>query len=117
MDEQLRQLIAAVCGHPLKSLKRRKAMNQLLVAIQRLPGLGTSSHPDYLDALNRTWEWVNRSICQEFHLVKPSIQKRLLQWINSYLLHRTYTFPDIAGQCCLLPASTRGVGSFLSTGV
>lgn len=88
MDEQLRQLIAEVCQSPLRSLKRRKAINHLFVAIQQLPGLGKSSHPDYLEALNRTWEWVNRSICQEFDLAKPLIPQRLVQWINSYLYWR-----------------------------
>ena len=88
MDELLRQLITEVCQHPLKSLKRRKAMNRLLLELQQLPGLGKSSHPDYLEALNRTWEWTSRSICQEFYLNNPSIQKRLVQWINSYLYWR-----------------------------
>ncbi|HBB31184.1 MAG TPA: hypothetical protein DDZ80_29805 [Cyanobacteria bacterium UBA8803] len=88
MDEQLRQLIEEVCQHPLKSLKRRKAMNRLLFQIQQLPRLWKSSHPDYLEALNQTFEWVNRRICQDFSLDNPLIQKRLVQWINSYLRWR-----------------------------
>ena len=88
MDEQLYQLIVQVCQHPLKSPKRRKAMNLLLIEIQRLPELGKSSHPDYLDALNRTFEWVNRQLCQDFNPDQPLVQKRLLQWINSYLYWR-----------------------------
>lgn len=88
MDEQLYQLIAQVCQHPLRSPKRRKAMNLLLVEIQRLPGLVKLPHPDYLDALNRTWEWVNRQLCQEFKADLPLVQKRLVQWINSYLYWR-----------------------------
>ncbi len=56
MEQHLRQLIEEVCQHPLKNPKRQKAMNKLLIEIQRLPGLGKSSHPDYLDALNQTWE-------------------------------------------------------------
>ena len=88
MDFKLYQLIAEVCQHPLKSHKRRKAMNLLLMEIQRLPGLGKSPHPDYLDALNRTLEWVNRQLCQDFNAHKPLVQKRLLQWINSYLYWR-----------------------------
>jgi len=63
-------------------------MNLLLMEIQRLPGLGKSPHPDYLDALNRTLEWVNRQLCQDFNAHKPLVQKRLLQWINSYLYWR-----------------------------
>ena len=88
MDEQLYRLIVDVCQYPLKSPKRRKAMNLLLVEIQILPGLTKSAHPDYLDALNRTFEWVNRQLCQDFNPNKPLIQKRLLQWVNSYLRWR-----------------------------
>lgn len=88
MDEQLYQLIAQVCQYPWKSPKRQKAMNLLLREIQLLPGLGKSSHPDYLDALNNTFEWVNRQLCQDFNLNKPLIEERLLQWINSYLYWR-----------------------------
>lgn len=88
MDEQLYQLIAQICQHPWKSPKRQKAMNLLLREIQLLPGLGKSSHPDYLDALNNTFEWVNRQLCQDFNPDRPLVQKRLLQWINSYLYWR-----------------------------
>lgn len=88
MDEQLYQLIAQVCQYPWKSPKRQKAMNLLLREIQLLPGLGKSPHPDYLDALNNTFEWVNRQICQDFNPARPLVQKRLLQWINSYLYWR-----------------------------
>jgi hypothetical protein len=88
MEQHLRQLIEEVCQHPLKNPKRQKAMNKLLIEIQRLPGLGKSSHPDYLDALNQTWEWGNRSICTQFDWSKPKIQERLVQWLNSYLYWR-----------------------------
>lgn len=88
MEQHLRQLIEEVCQHPLKTPKRRKAMNRLLIEIQRLPGLGKSSHPDYLDALNQTWEWVNRSICARFDWGEPKVQERLVQWLNKYLYWR-----------------------------
>lgn len=88
MEKQLHQLINEVCEHPLKSPKRRKIMNRLLIEFQRLPKLAKSSHPDYLDALNKTWEWVNRSICEQFDTSKPMVEERLQQWINSYLYWR-----------------------------
>lgn len=88
MDEQLYRLIVDVCQYPLKSAKRRKAMNLLLLEIQLLPGLLKSSHPDYLDALNHTFEWVNRQLCQDFNPDRPLVQKRLQQWVNSYLSWR-----------------------------
>ncbi len=88
MDEQLRQLIATVCQHPNGSLERRKAMHRLLIQLQQLPGLLKSTHPDYLDALNRTWEWVSRNICSTFELRTPSIQESLVKWLNGYLYWR-----------------------------
>ena len=88
MEQHLRQLIGEVCQHPLNTPKRRKAMNRLLIEIQQLPGLAKSSHPDYLDALNRTLEWANRSICDQFDWGEPEVQKRLVQWLNKYLYWR-----------------------------
>ncbi len=38
-------------------------------------------------------------------------------FLSGFLLHRNYTLLDNAGQCNLFPASMRGVGSDLSTGV
>jgi len=88
MDERLRQLIEAVCQHPDGSLKRRKAMHRLLIELQRLPGLLKSAHPDYLSALNQTFEWISRHICSTFKPRTPSLQKSLVTWINGYLYWR-----------------------------
>ena len=87
MEEELRKLIAEVCQHPSQSLERQKALNRLLVQIQHLPGLTKSSHPDYLDALNRTWEWLSQNI-QNFKPRPPSLQVSLVKWINGYLYWR-----------------------------
>lgn len=88
MEQVLRQLIEEVCqSQPLKP-QRRKALNRLLIELQRLPGLKRSQHPEYLDALNQTWEWVNNSICSQFNWDKPDVQQRLVQWLNSYLFWR-----------------------------
>jgi hypothetical protein len=93
MDERLRQLIEAACQHPTGSLKRRRAMHRLLLELQRLPGLRTSSHPDYLQALNQTWEWIGRNICRDFQPRSESIQKSLVHWINGYLYWRIKDLP------------------------
>ena len=87
IDEQLRQLIAEVCKYPPQSLARQKALNRLLIQIQSLPGLYKSKHPDYLHALNRSWEWVSKNI-QNFKPRPPSIQVSLVRWINGYLYWR-----------------------------
>jgi hypothetical protein len=88
MDEQLCQLIEEVCQHSVKNPKRRKAINRLLIEIQKLPGLIKSSHQDYLDVLNELWQWVNENICQKFDLSQPLVQERLRQWLNSRLYWR-----------------------------
>jgi hypothetical protein len=88
MDERLRQLIEAVCQHPKGSREWRKAMHRLLIELQQLPGILKSSHPDYLHALNQTWEWISRYICSTFEVRTPSIQESLVKWINGYLYWR-----------------------------
>lgn len=88
MDERLRQLIEAVCQYPDGSQRRRKAMHRLLVELERLPGLLKSRHPDYLHALNQTFEWISRNICSTFKQRTPSLQGDLVKWINGYLYWR-----------------------------
>jgi hypothetical protein len=82
------QLIQEVCQYPFNSPQRRKIMNQLLLELQKLPNLGKSKHPDYLDALNKTWLWVNQNICEQFNLNLDLVEKRLTTWINSTLYWR-----------------------------
>lgn len=62
-------------------------MHRLLLAIQQLPDIAKSSHPDYLDALNRTWEWLRLNI-GNFQPRPPSIQVSLVKWVNGYLYWR-----------------------------
>lgn len=95
MDEQLKKLITEVCCYPDPSPERQKALNKLLMVIQQLPGIYQSGHQDYLEALNQTWEWVSRKVC-EFEVrsrsdsegVSPSFQQSLVIWINGYLKWR-----------------------------
>jgi hypothetical protein len=84
----LNQLIQEICHNSLESCQSRKAINKLLLELQHLPGLYKSSHPDYLDALNQTWLWVIKNICEQFKLDVNSIEKRLTTWINSTLKWR-----------------------------
>ena len=88
MEELLRRLIEEVCQHPDGSQKRRKAMHRLLLEFQHLPGLLKSTHPDYLQALNQTWEWIGRYLCSTFEQRTASLQTSLVRWINGYLYWR-----------------------------
>jgi hypothetical protein len=108
VDELLRNLIDEVCRYEDPSPERQKALNGLLRVIQQLPGIYKSSHQDYLQALNQTWEWVSRNIDtfeprsssgrdrispttpQEPAVAasSPSVQQSLVTWINGYLKWR-----------------------------
>ena len=84
LDERLSALIAQVRQHPAPSKKWRIAINRLLWEIQQLPGLKKSNHPNYPEALNRTFQWVSREMAN-FEPRSPSVSKSLVNWINSYL--------------------------------
>ncbi len=88
-DEKLRHLIARICGNPeQKTWERRQAINCLLRELQYLPGLPKSSHQYYLEALNRTWEWVSERICDFEPRLHESVQRSLERWIKGYLSWR-----------------------------
>ncbi|HEY9598267.1 MAG TPA: hypothetical protein V6D33_11415 [Cyanophyceae cyanobacterium] len=131
MDEQLRELIAEVCKYPSPSPEKQKALNRLLIQVQRLPGLAKSSHPDYLQALNRTWEWLSQNI-QSFEPRPPSLQDSLVKWINGYLYWRIRDLyvpdkntpsvhelvgGDEAGKSYLEQLTTAGLSSPTLTGI
>ena len=89
VDEQLQKLIEEVCLYEEGTPERQKALNKLLMIVQQLPGIKKDGHQDYLEALNKTWEWVCRSI--DKFKVNPgdSLQNSLVKWINGYLKGRT----------------------------
>ena len=87
LDERLTALITQVRQYPPNNRKWRSAMNSLLREIQQLPGLAPSSHHNYPAALNRTLEWVSRSI-DTFEPRYPSVSESFVKWINGYLRRR-----------------------------
>lgn len=89
-SDELRKLIDQVCSYPDRSKERQKALNKLLILIQQLPGIRKSCHPDYPEALNRTWEWLCRDIGKfdELRSDKVDLQQSLVAWINGYLKWR-----------------------------
>lgn len=90
-DEELKKIITEICGNAeLQSSERerKKLMQRLLISLQQLPGLLKSSHVDYPDALNQTWVWVIKNICNFQPDPHLSIQQSLTRWINRYLSRR-----------------------------
>ena len=87
MEDQLQNLIIQIKQYQNPNPERQKAINRLLILIQQLPGLYSSSHQDYLEAFNRTLEWVCKNI-QNFEPRSPSWERSFVVWINGYLKWR-----------------------------
>lgn len=92
IDTQLRELIAKICNNPtgLKGSERRKLLNCLLITVQKLPKLLKSSHIYYLEALDKTFEWLCKNICKFEPPLEDSrpFEQGLTRWINAYLRYR-----------------------------
>jgi hypothetical protein len=86
-DEQLRQLILTICSLPRGNEQRRKLVDRLLRQLQYLPKLLKSSHPDYLEAVDRTWEWLDNNL-HKFNPQNSPLLDCLLTWINGNLGYR-----------------------------
>lgn len=92
-DEQLRRLIQGVLG---PGGERSQDMGRLLARVPTLPGIIKNSHPDYLDALNKTLEYVRVNI--KVFIIKfkvdidrehpENLRTKFVIWFNGYLRYR-----------------------------
>lgn len=85
MDEELSQLIRDTCQHPRGSFKRREGMTKIIKLIQRKLRKDNSNRY-YGDALQRTWLYFCRNLCeattgQKFDPERSSV----ITWLNGYL--------------------------------
>jgi hypothetical protein len=90
LDQQLRQLVEETCGHPQGSLARQKGLNRIIWQVQRshklLRGVGV---PDYEDALQQTWLYFCRNLCEAVtgDRYDPN-RASVTTWLNAYLKRR-----------------------------
>lgn len=87
LEEQLQQLVQETCGHPRGSLARQKKLNQIIGTIQQsgklLRGIGV---PDYEDALQQTWLYFCRNLCEATTGDRYNSEKAsVTTWLNAYL--------------------------------
>lgn len=85
LDEKLSQLIRDTCQHPHGSLKRQRGMTEIIKLIQRKLWKDNSNR-FYGDALQRTWLYFCRNLCeattgQKFDPERSSV----ITWLNAYL--------------------------------
>jgi hypothetical protein len=92
-DEQLTQLVKKTCQHPRGSIQRRQGMTQLIQAIIESGKLWREDTPYYEDALQQTWLYLCRNLCQantgaQYDPAKSSVTT----WLNHYLRRRLEDF-------------------------
>ncbi len=90
LDKQLCQLVIETCYHPRFSLERQKGLNEIIWRIQQsgklLSGVGV---PDYEDAIQQTWLYFCRNLCEATtgDAYNPE-RASVITWLNAYLKHR-----------------------------
>ncbi|WP_373527746.1 sigma-70 family RNA polymerase sigma factor [Nostoc sp.] len=90
-DEQLRCLVTEACGHPIGSPQRQKLLTQII----RLTAsrLWRESVPYYQDALQQTWLYFCRNVCDGMtgQTYDPTYGS-VITWLNAYLKRRLQDF-------------------------
>jgi hypothetical protein len=86
-DEQLRRLVAQACGHPPGSPQRQKLLTQIIRLTTHK--LWRENTPEYQDALQQTWLYFCRNICEGLtgRIYNPD-SGSVVTWLNAYLKRR-----------------------------
>ncbi len=107
-NKPLECLISEACEEQQTNSLTSRDRNRLLRYVQRSSLLLPSTHPNYLEALNRTYEWLLRHL-HEFQ-AKPSedLETTFFRWINNHLSWRlkdlrtvsnsTYSLDQVMGR-------------------
>ncbi|MUG97495.1 sigma-70 family RNA polymerase sigma factor [Scytonema sp. UIC 10036] len=89
--EELFRLVEEACGHPPGSLERQKRLTQII----RLTSgkLWKESSPFYQDALQQTWLYFCRNLCESTtgQAYDPKLGS-IVTWLNVYLRRRLQDF-------------------------
>lgn len=91
LDEQLRCLVKEACGHPPGSPQRQKLLTQIIrLSASRL---WRETTPYYQDALQQTWLYFCRNICEGLTgQIYDSTYGSVITWLNAYLKRRLQDF-------------------------
>lgn len=92
-EEKLRQLVCQTCQYRRGSIKRRQSLNRLVQAIIKSGKLWRESTPYYEDALQQTWLYLCRNLCERntgeaYNLDRSSVTT----WLDRYLKKRLLDF-------------------------
>ncbi|MFN6568353.1 sigma-70 family RNA polymerase sigma factor [Dendronalium sp. ChiSLP03b] len=111
-DEQLRCLVAQACGHSPGSPQRQKLLTQIIRLTSRK--LWRESTPYYQDALQQTWLYFCRNVCEGLtgQIYDPS-HGSVITWLNAYLKRRLQDFylNQYREQVAIVTPKVRQLGS------
>lgn len=93
LDQQLATLIVETCQHPPGSLQRKSGLTKLIQTITQSGKLWSSRESFYEDALQQTWIYLCRNLC-EANTGKQydSSKSQVITWLNTYLKYRLLSF-------------------------
>lgn len=92
LDCHILYLRNQACQHGPRDLQRRVYLTQLVRCIERSGRLWTDPSPYYEDALQMTWVYCCRNLCEACTSSSPHNQSRssVITWLNAYLKWRLH---------------------------
>jgi len=93
-DEPIYQLIAETCQHPQGSIERKLGLDRIVRRIIQSGKLWREKTPYYEDALQQTWLYFCRNLCEATTAKCPydPTRSQVTTWLNSYLQRRLQDF-------------------------
>lgn len=95
LEARLLEQITETCKHPFGSIERQEGLTELVQLITRSRKLWQENVPHYGDALQRTWLFFCRNLCEATSGEKYNPDRgSVITWLNTYLkweLHRFRT--------------------------
>lgn len=90
-EENLRQLVSQACGHSPGTPQRQRLLTQIIRITT--PRLWRDSSPHYQDALQQTWLYFCRNLCEGItgQVYDPDYGT-VVTWLNAYLKRRLQDF-------------------------
>lgn len=89
LSTRLRHLIEVTCQHPPGTIYRSQSLTQIIRLIQQSGKLWREATRDYEDALQQTWVYFCRNLCEATtgQAYDPN-QANVITWLNAYLKRR-----------------------------
>ena len=90
LEQQLAELVIETCQHPQGTIARQSELTSLIRLINRSQKLWKDNSPYYEDALQQTWLYFCRNLCEATTAKSAydSDRSNVITWMNAYLKYR-----------------------------